>query len=100
MSNLYAVPPGVTLGEPEVHAALAAIGIEHRKYIANGMVHHAFSDRVHDRSRSLFLVESRETKQLAEVAGDTTLWLLVRKTACRVCAAPALADSENVEQTA
>lgn len=98
--DLYVVPAGVQLAHPDVRVALAAIGIEQRSYRANGALNHAFTERVRDRSRRLFVVEGPRSQRPTEVVGDTTLWLLVRETARRVCAAPALSSSTtNVDET-
>lgn len=80
--DVYYVPRGVDMAAIEVRTALAAIGIEQRTYIANGVLNHVFTDVVRDRrSRRLFVVESATSKRLTEVVGDTTLWLLVAHTA-------------------
>lgn len=100
--EVYYVPRGVELAHPEVRAALSAIGIEQRSYVANGALNHSFLDLVRGKApRRLFVVEGLSSKRLTEVVGDTTLWLLVSYTARVACTAPALSGTgETVEQAA
>lgn len=75
MSDLYALPRGVSLGQREVHEALAALGIVAHSSVttARGSVlTHTFLDRV--RTRSLRVVEGETTNQPIEVVGDVALW--------------------------
>ncbi|MGI8312385.1 hypothetical protein [Saccharopolyspora hattusasensis] len=79
MEDLYTVPRGVRLDSDRVRSALAGVGIDSFSYVANGALNHVF---LHRRCRSkLSVVASNTTRRLSEVAGDTMLWLTVRRVA-------------------
>jgi hypothetical protein len=90
MSDHYALPRGVSLGQREVHEALAALGIVAYSSvtIARGSVlTHTLLDRA--RARSLRVVEAETTNQPTVVVGDVALWRRVQTVAYE------LADSQR-----
>lgn len=95
--NPYAIPNGVDLSRTDVDEALAAAGIDHRSYLANGTLTHRYLDRLHPH-RCVRVVESTFGKTPAEVVGDGGIWLMVRETARTVCHAPALTTASTEAQ--